>query len=156
MATLVRAGPAHAAVLTALHDSAFDSAWKEDAFRTLLALPGVFALIVLDSSEQPAGLVMMRETVDEAEVLTLCTRPDRRRSGLARRLLREAFRSLDNSVTRCFVEVAEDNAAARALYESAGYRTVGVRAGYYETDRGRIDALVMVLEGANGNQLQIA
>ena len=45
---------------------------------------------------------------------------------------------------RLFLEVAEDNAAARALYDRAGFRPIGRRKAYYaRPDGGRTDALVL-------------
>ena len=45
---------------------------------------------------------------------------------------------------RIFLEVAEDNAAARALYAAFGYTEIARRRDYYRTQTGqRRDALVM-------------
>ncbi len=151
MATLIEAGRPHAAVMAALHARAFDVGWTEASYDTLLASPGIFALIALDPPKEPAGMVMLRETADEAEFLILCTDPDRRRQGIARMLFLEGLSRLAEEVERCFFEVAENNFAARTLYENCGGRTVGRRPGYYETDEGRVDALIMVWERANGH-----
>ena len=49
--------------------------------------------------------------------------------------------------TRAFLEVATDNAPARALYDAAGYRPAGLRRGYYPRPRGRAcDALILTRE----------
>ena len=42
-----------------------------------------------------------------------------------------------------FLEVAEDNAAARDLYERQGFRPVGRREDYYRTASGTVAALVL-------------
>ena len=48
---------------------------------------------------------------------------------------------------RLFLEVAEDNAAARALYATAGFAEAGRRRGYYAAaDGGRRDALLLALD----------
>ena len=48
---------------------------------------------------------------------------------------------------RLFLEVAEDNVAARALYERAGFGQIGRRKAYYAApDGGRTDALVLALD----------
>jgi ribosomal protein S18 acetylase RimI-like enzyme len=41
------------------------------------------------------------------------------------------------------LEVAEDNAAARALYAKLGFTQAGRRAGYYVTTGGAKDAIVL-------------
>jgi ribosomal-protein-alanine N-acetyltransferase len=48
--------------------------------------------------------------------------------------------------TRLFLEVADDNAAALALYARAGFSEAGRRPGYYaRPDGGRQDALILAL-----------
>jgi ribosomal-protein-alanine N-acetyltransferase len=51
---------------------------------------------------------------------------------------------------RMFLEVAEDNAAARALYARAGFAEAGRRRGYYARPDGpAADALVLALDLGN-------
>lgn len=48
--------------------------------------------------------------------------------------------------TRLFLEVAEDNAAARALYDRLGFEPAGRRPRYYSRPNGpAVDALLLVL-----------
>ena len=84
---------------------------------------------------------------DEAEVITLAVRPSARRRGLARALTTRAVaRAASAGATRVFLEVAEDNAAARALYEALGFGEVGSRPRYYaRRDGSRVDALLLAL-----------
>lgn len=91
-----------------------------------------------------SGLILARVASDECEILTIGTIPDRRRSGLARSLLHEAaHRAHVLGAKSMFLEVAEDNDAARALYASCGFLSVGRRTGYYKRPGGKIvDALV--------------
>ena len=42
-----------------------------------------------------------------------------------------------------FLEVAEDNAAARALYRAAGWNETGRRRGYYPRPGGALDAITL-------------
>ncbi len=127
--------------LATLHASAFDAPWDADAFAALLAQPGVFAV------ERPDGFVLMRVVADEAEVLTLAVRPSARRLGLGRELTREgAATARALGADRVFLEVAEDNGPARALYTGLGFVEAGRRRGYYAaTDGGRRDALLLTL-----------
>jgi len=79
---------------------------------------------------------------DEAHVMNLAVDPAARGHGVGTVLLSELLaRLLDRGVRRATLEVREHNAAARALYESAGFRAVGARPGYYaETGE---DAVIM-------------
>jgi ribosomal-protein-alanine N-acetyltransferase len=78
------------------------------------------------------GFILIRVVLDEAEILTLAVRPEARRRGLGRGLV-EAGGHLARSqgAERLYLEVAEDNDAARGLYVSAGFVEVGRRPGYY-------------------------
>jgi len=126
---VILAGPAHAAALAAIHATAFPPAeqWSAAAFATHLALPGVFAVI-----DEAGGLVLARVAADEAEILTLAVAPALRRQGRGRALLAAALsHAAAAGARRLFLEVAEGNAAARALYAAAGFREVGRRPAYY-------------------------
>ena len=63
---------------------------------------------------------------------------------MATRLLLFALAELaGEGVEEISLEVAVDNAPARALYERLDFREVGRRPGYYSQDRELVDALVM-------------
>lgn len=151
VAGLVEMTPSHAGVLAALHKEAFDEYWDEDAFASVLSQPGAFGFIVTQADgAEPLGFALLRAVVfagggGEAEVLTLATRPGARRQGVARRALTAALTKAHAvGVERIYLEVAADNIAAHALYESTGFHEVGRRKGYYaRTDAKPVDALVM-------------
>ncbi|MEX0348738.1 MAG: GNAT family N-acetyltransferase [Paracoccaceae bacterium] len=82
---------------------------------------------------------------DQVELLTIATHPDAQRQGLARRCM-ELWQSeaAANGAQRAFLDVAEDNSAAIALYEACGYAKCGVRRGYYLREAGlKVDAIAM-------------
>ena len=134
-----------AARLAAIHAEAFDrpgdTPWSAAAFADLLIQAGVFAVEAAD------GFILMRAVADEAEILTLAVRPAARRGGLGGRLVGEGvLAAAARGATRVFLEVAEDNVAARALYERTGFVEAGRRPGYYAAaDGGRRDALLLAL-----------
>jgi ribosomal-protein-alanine N-acetyltransferase len=148
---LVAITPSHGAVLAALHKESFTEHWDEDAFASALAQPGAFGFIVTqDNGAEPLGFALLRAVVfagggGEAEVLTLATRPGARRQGVARRALTAALAQAHAfGVERVYLEVAADNAAARALYTSLGFCEVGRRKGYYaRSNAAAVDAVVM-------------
>ncbi len=153
MTTLAGIRPAtlaDAPLLAALHAPCFpDEPWPTEAMAGFLESPGVFGLIGgTDPAEpEPArGFILGRIAADEAEVLTLAVLPEARRTGLGGRLLERALAwAVACGVRTWFLEVAEDNPAALALYRGAGFRAVGRRPGYYRRD-GCVAAMVLSWE----------
>ena len=150
--------PAHVAVLAALHDEAFAEGWSAEAFASALAQPGAFGfLATVEPGGEPLGFALLRaarfDGGGEAEVLTIATRPSARRHGVARAVMDAALvQARAWGVTRVFLEVAADNAAAQALYDRLGFAAVGRRKGYYARpahaplDQAPQDAIVMALD----------
>lgn len=86
----------------------------------------------------PAQSVLLaRRVADEAELLIVAVLPKARRHGLARALMRDLIAW---APARLFLEVAEDNIAAQALYAAMSFTAVGRRPDYYGQGR---DALIL-------------
>lgn len=118
-------------------------AWTRAGYRAELAdKRHRYYVAVEDAAGALLGWAGVRVVADIAEILTVGVVPAARRAGIARlmvdTLLAEATR---RGAREAFLEVRVDNAAAHALYESEGFRDVGIRRGYY--DAGRIDAVTM-------------
>jgi [ribosomal protein S18]-alanine N-acetyltransferase len=137
----IAVGPGYADALAAIHAAAFREAevWSAAVLAGQLAQPGNFALI-----DPAGGMLLARVAADEAEILTLAVAPASRRGGIGLGLVAAAMRhaAADGAVAM-FLEVASGNAAARALYEKAGFVRVGRRARYYPQGG---DALVLRAE----------
>ncbi|MEO1469220.1 MAG: GNAT family N-acetyltransferase [Pseudomonadota bacterium] len=134
---VLRPDAATAPALARLAASALSAggAWCEDDLRALATR----GLAVADDG-LAEGLILLGLAADEAEILDLGVVPAARRRGLARALLDMALAEAARRGARtAFLEVAEDNAPARALYARAGFAEVGRRPAYY----GRTDALVL-------------
>lgn len=122
--------------------------WSRAMFAGEIAKPSSLCLGAFDAEEgRLVGYVVVSEHVEVWHVMNLAVAPDRRRQGVATRLLTEVFRRTAGGEQRGYtLEVRVSNAAAIRLYESLGFRVQGVRRGYY-TDN-REDALVMWREAA--------
>jgi len=128
---LSEAGPRDAAALAALHAGSFRRGWSDHEFERLLLEKSVVAHRAM-AGRTLAGFVLSRIAGGEAEILSIAVAPPRRGRGLARRLLDLHLRRLAGvAVTAVFLEVDEDNRAARRLYARAGFRDVGRRPAYY-------------------------
>lgn len=86
------------------------------------------------------GFIVWRVVADEAEIITIGVHPDARRSGIASAMLTLAESGAKKrGAQKIFLEVAENNRPARAMYTQNGYSQIGVRPKYYDG----IDAILM-------------
>jgi ribosomal-protein-alanine N-acetyltransferase len=133
-----------------LHGAAFrplgERGWTRQDMAELLASPGVAGFVLVDEGAD-VGFALCRTVADQAELLTIAIRPDIRRRGGGRCLLRAVIKEVAGRGARTlFLEVGADNSAARALYERTGFRVVGRRDGYYQRNQGPpADAVMMAL-----------
>ena len=137
-------------VASALHADAFASVgergWTRQEIAELLAAPGATGFLVLAGGEA-VGFALCRIAADEAELLTLAVRADRRRRGAGAALLRLVVALVrERGARHLFLEVGADNLAALHLYRQAGFEAVGQRPGYYSRPERKVaDAIVMRL-----------
>ena len=119
--------------------------WSEALWREEIASPfGLY--LALEEGGELCGHIGLKLISDEAHVMTVAVRPEKRRRGHARTLIQAALAvPVAAGVRRVYLEVRPSNVAARTLYESLGFRTTAVRRGYY----GDEDALLMTLDLEN-------
>ncbi len=130
-----------------LHGASFAHPWSAEEVAALIASASTVAAAALDpASGQLRGFVLARLAADEAEILTIAVDPTLRGKGVGRALLAESLRQAASAGARTiFLEVAQDNAAALALYKRLGFVNVGDRTGYYRRKDGqRATAIVML------------
>ena len=113
--------------------------WNAPTFAEFLAGPGSVLTF------RPSGFALGRVVLDEAELLTIAVDPAHRRQGIARDCLMEFMQQCEElGAKSAFLEVADTNAAARALYRATGWSEAGRRKRYYRTETGDfIDAILM-------------
>lgn len=92
--------------------------------------------------------VITRTVGEVSDLQRIGVAPSRQRAGLAAALLAEARHHVrEEGAERILLEVAEDNAAARAFYARAGFVEIDRRPRYY---RQEVAALVLELVLARG------
>lgn len=134
------------AVLLDLEARCFDPPWSEALLRRRLEQPDSLSLGMFDGREL-AGFVLCSRLFDEAELLQIAVAPARRREGLGRWLLETALSQLaEAGAERLLLEVRASNRAAIGLYRILGFQQDGRRRGYYPTDAGAEDAVLMSRE----------
>ena len=137
-------GAETAALMAEIHAESFaaNQAWGVSAITLMLGLPGHFGLLAV-RQDAPLGFALGRVQADQAEILTIAVRPGARGQGVGRALLHGLLaEAAKRGALELFLEVAEPNAAARALYAGAGAKEVGRRRRYYADGA---DALVLRL-----------
>lgn len=145
-----RVGVDYAHILAAIHAPCFEDAWDVKAMSEILATPGATALLATQDENgqgEPCGFVLLRAAADEMEILTLAVLPHKRRRGVARSLMQAVRRHAEATGTKqIFIEYAQNNLAAHALYENTGYTRNGVRMNYYNNPDGTVcDAITASL-----------
>jgi ribosomal-protein-alanine N-acetyltransferase len=135
----VAAGP-----LSLLHEVCFpEDPWDIPAIAGIMGIPGFFGQIAW-GKEAPAGFALALDLGGECEILSLGVVHEQRRAGIGMALLDSVCFAARLRGAECVaLEVAVDNAAARALYAREGFTVVGCRRNYY-CQRGRlVDALIL-------------
>lgn len=137
------AGVEQADMLAALHARSFEKPWSAAEIAKLMENPAVF-VIVSRTAQTRHGFAMAWAAAGDAELLTVAVVPESRRRGVGASLVTSAgVAALVRGAASMHLEVAEDNAAARALYAKLGYQEAGRRRAYYAASDGRVDAIVM-------------
>jgi ribosomal-protein-alanine N-acetyltransferase len=156
-AEILAAGPAHAEIVAALHRATMGAddpnveGWSAEWVAKLLALPGTFVFVAHAEGDppEPLGFALCLPAGEAYDLAAVGVVAARRRGGIARRLLAHCETAARAAgARRLMLEVAEDNAAARGLYASAGFREAQRRRGYYRARSGAAarDALVLSKE----------
>lgn len=132
-------------VICGLEQVSYPFPWSREIFSDCLRVG--YCCRVAENAGRVIAYAVLSIGASEAHVLNLCVAPEWRRGGLARRMLNVLLAEAHaQAAERVFLEVRPSNEAAVALYESAGFRTIGRRSGYYPAAAGREDALVMALQ----------
>ncbi len=122
-----------AADIARLHASLFDEGWSEASILQMLSHPGSVAMIAgAGTPRQIGGFALAQVAADEAEILSIGVIPGWQRQGVGSKLIQGVKRAAAKSgAKRLYLEVAQSNDAALALYKKAGFDKTGRRKGYY-------------------------
>jgi ribosomal-protein-alanine N-acetyltransferase len=133
--------------LARIHATCFEAAWDGASFRAFLNRPGMLAFVATATDAAETDLqafILVQIAADEAEIISLGTHPPARRLGLARALLvHAAAEAARRSAGAMYLDVAEDNSAALALYRGLGFIVRARRKAYYQREGQSADALVL-------------
>ena len=117
--------------------------WSEGAFHNEIVDNHDRTLYLVALSDgKIAGYMGVWRILDEGHITNVAVSPAYRRNHIAESLISEMIRlTSEGGTTSWTLEVRVDNEPAIRLYEKMGFRSEGVRPGYYEYDG--TDALIM-------------
>jgi ribosomal-protein-alanine N-acetyltransferase len=131
------------AAIERIERRSYPTPWSRSMFASELAKPSSISLGAFGAETgELLGYLVISRYVDAWHVMNVAVEPEHRRQGIAIALFERLFELTANDGRRGYtLEVRISNDAAIKLYERLGFRSRGVRRGYY-TDN-REDALVM-------------
>ena len=101
---------------------------------------------VLEKDDEMIGYALLMMVMDEAHLLNLSIAKPQQKRGLGRYLLEHMISNAkQHKAINMFLEVRPSNVSAIALYENMGFSEMAVRRGYYPSEHGREDAVLMGL-----------
>lgn len=129
-----------AARLARLYATAFpaERPWSAAEFDQLLENPYTSVYT------HPHGFALTRTIAGESELITLAVDPHHHRQGIAQTLVQTWLTDVTAHADAAYLDVAQDNNAACALYVKAGFVTTAIRKGYYARPNApAVDAVLM-------------
>ncbi|MFZ4687893.1 MAG: GNAT family N-acetyltransferase [Polymorphobacter sp.] len=132
-------------VMQVSFDPAFGEAWSALQLAGTIGMASSYARQAIDSRGTTTAFTLCRSAGPEVELLLIAVQPQQRGLGIGRALLENVFRdAVLRGASEVFLEVRDNNHAARALYRSAGFVDVGRRNDYYAgADGTRFAAITM-------------
>lgn len=132
-------------VLVAIEKASFETPWSETSLRSALTQERS-CVYLATLAEVPIAYANFQRLLDECELLRLAVDPGYRRQRIGQRLLDHGLHALRRQGCRqCHLEVRQDNAPARRLYETLGFKISGRRKGYYRQGSEALDAILYCL-----------
>ena len=118
----------------------FDDFWNESTFENEITSSNSF-YIVAKSQHKIVGFAGFKYVLDEADIMNLVTKKNKRNNGIATQLLIHLFENAKSKkISKLTLEVNENNLPAIHLYEKLGFRKIAERKKYYNNT---YDALIM-------------
>lgn len=139
-------------VMEAAFDPFWGEAWSRMQVEGTLAVGNTHYFLIGPGGtapvegEETVGFALVRQILDEAELLLFAIMPCWRHRGFGARLLSQTLQAMkNNGVHQVLLEMRRGNLAEH-VYRAAGFTHIGTRPKYYRCGDGqRIDALTFSL-----------
>ena len=127
--------------LAGIEAESFSMPWSKEDFANLLNHSYCFYLVALAEGE-PVGCCGYTESFHEASIDNVVVSDKFRNKGIGQAMLAELIARGEAAQIEAFtLEVRVSNASAIHIYEKFGFKSVGIRSGFYE--KPREDAMIM-------------
>ncbi len=124
----------------------FKIPWSRQAFVDEITVNNMAMYFVALCNEQVIGYGGMWKILDEGHITNIAVHPEFRRCGAASVIIEKILEiSGEKGIKSLTLEVRKSNIAAQNLYQKYGFKSEGIRKGYY-SDTGE-DALIMWKHG---------
>ena len=118
----------------------FDNFWNETTFENELKSSHSY-YIVAKIENEIVGFVGMKIVLNEADIMNIVTKKDKRNLGIGTKLLQELLKTAkEKNISKLTLEVNENNLPAIHVYEKLGFKKIAERAKYYNNT---YDAYIM-------------
>lgn len=125
-----------------LEKQIFSQPWTQKGFVDALSL-GTTIFLVAEENARISGYIGMYFSVDEGEITNVAVAPAERCHGVGAALIQRMIKEAEQrGIARIVLEVRVSNAGAIRLYERNGFKSCGIRKGFYEFPKE--DACIMV------------
>ena len=132
-----------------IETESYEFPWLRRTFEDCLTASYESWIGELLGREEPDDIVgygILNVRADEAHLLNICVKKQSQGCGFGRDIVGYLIeRAKAKGAKTMFLEVRPSNGIARELYDSVGFRQIGIRKGYYPALKGREDGLVLAL-----------
>jgi ribosomal-protein-alanine N-acetyltransferase len=105
------------------------------------------AIVFIDEDKTIQAYTVVQTVMDEIHLLNICVKPESQGKGLGRSALNYVINYAEkNSAAVILLEVRSSNQRAQQLYLQSGFNEMSVRTGYYPSQHGREDAVLMAMD----------
>lgn len=116
----------------AIEKASFSIPWSRNSIKDAMNTPDN-VYIVCEEDGHIAGYCGMWTVLGEGNIVNVAVGEAYRRCGIGREMMDSLIeRGLEKQVDIFFLEVRQSNEAAKHLYESAGFKNIGLRKNFYE------------------------
>lgn len=136
-----RMEPADVEAVSRIEAECFSQPWSATAYRDALT-DEKYLYLCAEVEGRIVGMCGVLQILDEGDISNVAVTEHMRGKGIAGRMLAELLaRGTERGILDFTLEVRVSNLAAIRLYEAHGFRSEGIRPGFYEEPRE--DAMIM-------------